>query len=363
MSLRMMSLRMSNGYDRNLLTKRFYDYEDDIETNPTTRKLDDHVLVIDGFNTFIRAFSVNPSLNEDGSHVGGLVGFLKSIRYTINKFKPTRCVIVFDGKNSSKPRQKIFPQYKAGRKVRSRLNRMVDWVGGPHNENESMRLQLTRLVEYLECLPITILSLDNLEADDVISYICTTTLKDSKCTIMSADKDFYQLVNDRVQLYSPTKKITYDRELIRKEFGVYPQNVLTCRVVDGDKSDDIPGVMGIGVKTLVKEFPNLTEDKDFDTKDMLNSAKSKSTRVSDMLVKNEYIVKRNYILMQLHDPDIKNQTKLKIVDAVNSLVPKLVKYQLQTLFVKDKLWGQIPNFDNWLTEFNMLDHYWKNKSE
>ena len=209
---------MSNGYDRNLLTKRFYDYEDDIETNPTTRKLDDHVLVIDGFNTFIRAFSVNPSLNEDGSHVGGLVGFLKSIRYTINKFKPTRCVIVFDGKNSSKPRQKIFPQYKAGRKVRSRLNRMVDWVGGPHNENESMRLQLTRLVEYLECLPITILSLDNLEADDVISYICTSTLKNSKCTIMSADKDFYQLVNDRVQLYSPTKKITYDRELIRKEF-------------------------------------------------------------------------------------------------------------------------------------------------
>jgi hypothetical protein len=80
-----------------------------------------------------------------------------------------------------------------------------------------------------------------------------------------------------------------------------------------------------------------------------------------MLVKDEYVVKRNYILMQLHDPDIKNQTKLKIVDTVNSLVPKLVKYQLQTLFVKDKLWGQIPNFDNWLTEFNMLDHYWKNK--
>jgi hypothetical protein len=80
-----------------------------------------------------------------------------------------------------------------------------------------------------------------------------------------------------------------------------------------------------------------------------------------MLVKNEYIIKRNFILMQLHDPDIKNQTKLKIVDAVNSLAPKLVKYQLQTLFVKDKLQGHIPNFDNWLTEFNILDHYWRNK--
>ena len=74
---------------------------------------------------------------------------------------------------------------------------------------------------------------------------------------MSADKDFYQLVDDWVILYSPTKKILYDRELVKKEFGVYPQNVLTCRVVDGDKSDDIPGVKGIGVKTLIKEFPLL----------------------------------------------------------------------------------------------------------
>ena len=243
--------------DKNLLNKRFYEYKEEIDVNPETKNLNDHVLLVDGFNTFIRSFSGNPSLNEDGSHVGGLVGFLKSIRYTINKFKPTRCIIVFDGKNSSKPRQKIYPQYKAGRKIRSRLNRLVDWGGGPHDERESMALQLKRLVEYLECLPLTIVSIDNLEADDIMSYICNLVLKESKFTIMSTDKDFYQLVDDRVQLYSPTKKIVYDRELIKKEFGVYPQNVLTCRVVDGDKSDDIPGVRGIGVKTLIKEFPLL----------------------------------------------------------------------------------------------------------
>ena len=115
-----------NDANKKLLTKKFQELESEIGTNPETRKLDDHVLLVDGFNTFIRSFSVNPSLNEDGEHVGGLVGFLKSIRYTINKFKPTRCIIVFDGKNSSKPRQKIYPQYKSGRKVRSRLNRLVD---------------------------------------------------------------------------------------------------------------------------------------------------------------------------------------------------------------------------------------------
>ena len=346
---------------RNLLNKRFYEFKDEIEINPETKNLNDHVLLVDGFNTFIRSFSVNPSLNEDGAHVGGLVGFLKSIRYTINKFKPTRCVIVFDGKNSSKPRQKIFPQYKAGRKIRSRLNRLVNWGGGPHDERESMALQLRRLVEYLECLPLTIVSIDNLEADDIMSYICNLVLKESQFTIMSADKDFYQLVDKRVKLYSPTKKILYDRETIKKEFGVYPQNVLTCRVVEGDKSDEIPGVRGIGVKTLIKEFPLLVEDRVFNTKDLLDMANSRNTRISKMIQDSELIIKRNYLLMQLGDPNIKNQTKLKIGDSVREMVPKLVKYQLQTLFVKDKLWGQIPNFDNWLTEFNILDHYWKNK--
>ena len=346
---------------RNLLNKRFYEFKDEIEVNPETKNLNDHVLLVDGFNTFIRSFSVNPSLNEDGAHVGGLVGFLKSIRYTINKFKPTRCVIVFDGKNSSKPRQKIFPQYKAGRKIRSRLNRLVNWGGGPHDERESMALQLRRLVEYLECLPLTIVSIDNLEADDIMSYICNLVLKESQFTIMSADKDFYQLVDKRVKLYSPTKKILYDRETIKKEFGVYPQNVLTCRVVEGDKSDEIPGVRGIGVKTLIKEIPLLVEDRVFNTKDLLDMANSRNTRISKMIQDSELIIKRNYLLMQLGDPNIKNQTKLKIGDSVREMVPKLVKYQLQTLFVKDKLWGQIPNFDNWLTEFNILDHYWKNK--
>ena len=201
-----MNSQMNNG----LLKKRFAEYKDEISTKPAQRKPNDHALIIDGLNTFIRAFSVNPSLNEDGSHVGGLVGFLKSIRFAVNKFKPTRCIIVFDGKGGSKPRQKVFPGYKGGRKVRSRLNRVVDWTVNAQDESEAMKLQLSRLVEYLENLPLTILSIDNLEADDVMAYASNVSLKESKVTIMSTDKDFYQLVDKRVQVYSPTKKKTYD---------------------------------------------------------------------------------------------------------------------------------------------------------
>ena len=348
---------MSN-YDKNFLKDKYKELEKDL-SKPEVRKPNDHVLLIDGLNTFIRAFSVNPSLNEDGSHVGGLVGFLKSVRFAVNKFKPTRCIIVFDGKGGSKPRQKIYSQYKAGRKVRSRLNRNVDWATNPQDEHESMKLQIGRLIEYLEHLPLTLLALDKLEADDIISYVTNVTLKDSKTTIMSTDKDFLQLVSPRVQLYSPTKKITYDEELVKKEFGIYPQNMLTCRVIDGDKSDGIPGVRGIGIKTLIKEFPELTQNEKFDIKRLLDSASSKTTKASKLISNNEYIVKRNYLLMQLQDPDISNHTKLKITDAVNSMTPQLIKYKFQRLFVEDKLWGQIPNFDNWVTEFMILDRYWR----
>ena len=56
--------------------------------------------------------------------------------------------------------------------------------------------------------------------------------------------------------------------------------MLTCRVVDGDKSDEYHGVRGIGVKTLIKEFPLLVEDREFNTKDLIDMAKSRNTRIS-----------------------------------------------------------------------------------
>ena len=106
---------------------------------------DDKVLIIDGLNTFIRVFSVIPTTNDDGIHVGGIVGFLRSIGYTINMFRPTRVIIVFDGKGGSTRRRKLYPEYKAKRKTKYRVNRAYDFAS-PEDEKQNMIMQLQRIV-------------------------------------------------------------------------------------------------------------------------------------------------------------------------------------------------------------------------
>ena len=121
-----------SDYDKNFLKEKYKEIEEEL-SEPKVRKQNDHVLLIDGLNTFIRAFAVNPTTNEDGIHIGGMTGFLQSVGYAIKNIKPTRVIVCFDGKGGSKPRQKIYSQYKAGRKVRSRLNCNVDWATNPQD--------------------------------------------------------------------------------------------------------------------------------------------------------------------------------------------------------------------------------------
>ena len=229
---------------------------------------DDKVLVIDGLNTFIRVFSVIPTTNDDGIHVGGIVGFLRSIGYAINMFRPTRVIIVFDGKGGSKHRRKLYPEYKAKRKTKYRVNRAYDFAS-PEDEKQNMIMQLQRIVEYLDNLPVTVMSYDNIEADDTIGYLCRQVLTESKITVMSTDKDFLQLADDRIKIWSPTKKKMYDQKMVMDEYGINSHNYIWYRVLDGDKSDNIPGIRGLGLKTIQKKLPFLTENKICNIEDVI----------------------------------------------------------------------------------------------
>ena len=306
----------------------------------------ENVLIIDGLNTFIRVFSVIPTTNDNGTHIGGIVGFLKSIGYTINMFRPTRCIIIWDGKGGSSRRRKMYPEYKAKRKTNIRLNRAYDFET-IEEERANMIRQIQRTIEYLDFLPITMLSIDNVEADDIIAYTAKQVLTDSKVTIMSSDKDFLQLVDDRISVWSPTKKKLYKPEQVMEEYGIPSHNLLMYRIFDGDKSDNINGVRGYGLKTVLKKLPFFQEDRQFSVDDAIKE--------SSELEEHRELMERNFDLMQLHNVNISASAKTKTIDKMREPIPNLDKVTFKKMFLDDKMYSALPNLESWLqTKFQTL---------
>ena len=301
----------------------------------------DNVLIIDGLNTFIRCFSAMPTLNDDGAHVGGIVGFLRSIGYAIKTIRPTRCVIVFDGKGGSNRRKKVFEGYKANRNMSKRLNRTYDFAS-KEDEHQSMMLQLTRIVDYLEQLPLTTITIESVEADDGMAYITKQILKTSKIVLMSTDKDFLQLVNHRVSVWSPTKKKLYDPPKVLEDYGIPSHNFAVYRSIDGDKSDNIDGVRGWGLKTIQKKLPLLLEDKILNIDDIIKE--------DEKLSESKELLERNYRLMQLEEVEISTSAKTKIIDKIREPINRLNKIQFQKRFIEDRLFATLPNMDSWLIQ-------------
>ena len=135
--------------------------------------------------------------------------------------------------------------------------------------------------------------------------------------------------------------------------------MLTYRILDGDKSDNIGGIKGAGIKTLQKFLPKISSMEKFDVKSLLDFVNNSDSKIKllENIKKSSNLLKRNYLLMQLNKVDIPNHTKMKIQGAVNNKVPQLIKYKFQTMFIKDKLQSNIKNFDDWIMEFVRLDRF------
>ena len=97
----------------------------------------------------------------------------------------------------------------------------------------------------------------------------------------------------------------------------------------------------------------------FDIIDLMDFAEKSDGKIKllENIKNSSKLLKRNYLLMQLHTVDIPNHTKMKIQGAVNGDVPQLIKYRFQTMFLKDKLTNAIPNLDSWIMEFVRLDRF------
>ena len=345
------------------LYKNILDSVDRDRDQNINRHKNSRVLIIDGLNTFIRCWSSIPTMNDDGDHVGGVTGALKSIGYAIRQTQPSRVVVVFDGKGGSQRRKKTFSGYKAQRdKNKLRVNRAYADLMNDEDERESMKRQFVWLNEMLHGLPLTTMIYDGVEADDIMAYITTNILKeDEQAVIMSTDKDFLQLVNDTTIVWSPTKKKMYNTKLVKEEYGIESKNLLLYRVLDGDKSDNIPGVYGCGIKTLVKRFPEITEDKKLSVDDLFQLCEEKieetkgKIKIYKDIIKSKRQILLNEDLMQLDDVDISGQIKMKTLDRFNEKIEPLNKMDFMKILLKYKVIGNFGDINDWLkTTFGNL---------
>ena len=317
------------------------------------QNVNDRILICDGLNTFIRAFGATPATNEDGDHIGGITGFLYSIGKCVRDFKPTRCVVVFDGRGGSKRRKTINKSYKANGANKTRLRRHDHAMATIEDEQDAMRHQFSRLVSYLDNLPVTFLAIDGIEADDTIAYIAELYRDKSKeITIVSTDRDFYQMIDETIRVWSPIKKKMYNAETVHEEFNVTPQNYVMYRTFTGDKSDNIEGVHGIGPKTLLKHVPELSGQKEFTPDEMFKKSEQllDESKTYKKIIENRDIIEQNYQLMNLKLLDFSATHTSNIRRILEQPIPSLNKAEFQRLFMEDKMWTTMKNAPDWLNK-------------
>jgi len=320
--------------------------------------LNDRVLIIDGMNTFIRSFAAIPTMDENGNHIGGVTGFLKSVGYVTRKFKPSRVYVIFDGKGGSKRRRDIYPDYKLGRKPLTRLNRTYDMTT-EKDEQDLMRYELVIVAKALMKLPITTITLDHVEADDIISYIAQHVGENGgESIIYSTDKDFLQLVGDDIKVWNPVRKKTYIPEIVVEDYEIHPNNFLLYRALTGDTSDNLPGIKGLGMKTLLKIVPEFVTEQHLTFDDVIDAAENSKLKVASRIIDEQESIKLNIKLMSLRSVMISDNNKMKILNKINRPQLSLHKYDLTKLLMETNILPAMQNYDSWVVStFNSLTRF------
>lgn len=190
------------------------------------------------FRSF-HAFGVRPLATSDGLPTSAVYGSLLFLLRLIERESPDYLIFASDSKEPTF-RHELYPEYKANRDVMP----------------PDLVLQLPALYELLDILGGGLFKEPGLEADDLIGSLTKQHASESlHCYIVSGDKDFMQLIDDNVFLYSPKKAqdpLIVDREGVFEKFSCAPEQVIDVLALMGDSSDNVPGVRGIGEKGAAK---------------------------------------------------------------------------------------------------------------
>ena len=200
------------------------------------------LFLIDGYSTIFRAFYAIRGLSTSaGEPTNAIYGFINMLRKLLRDEEPPLLGIALDVGRAT-VRTEAYAEYKANRAPMP----------------EDLKAQMPAIRRAIEAFRIPILELERYEADDVLGTLGKKAEQAGyDVTMISADKDLFQLVSDRVSLLHTGREKTYDPALVEQDFGVPPEQVVDVLALVGDKVDNVPGVPGIGAKgaqTLVREY-------------------------------------------------------------------------------------------------------------
>ena len=194
------------------------------------------LVLVDGSSYLYRAFHAFPPLtNREGEPTGAMYGVVNMLKSLISQVEPSHIAVVFDAKGKTF-RDELFEQYKSHR---------------PPMPDE-LRSQIQPLHAIIQALGIPLISVEGVEADDVIGTLAVQAAKEGKHVLISTgDKDMAQLVNDHIMLINTMNNTLLDREGVIEKYGIPPELVIDWLALQGDSSDNIPGVKGVGEKTAL----------------------------------------------------------------------------------------------------------------
>ena len=261
----------------------------------------------------MRSCIVDPSLSQNGVPIGGFKGFLKTLQKLCREVKPDKVIVAWDCGGGSRKRKRLNKNYKAGR-TPVRLNREIRNLTLREEEDNKVWQQI-RLSEYLNELPVVQYCIEDVEADDIIAYLVQNKrLRDWQKIIISSDKDFYQLCDDKTIIYRPTQKEVLNKYSVVEQFGIHPNNFALARAIAGDPSDNLKGIQGAGLKTISKRFSFMSEEQDYLIEDIVSHCESveKPLLVHKRILENIDVIKKNYRLMQLYSPSLSPTVKSKV---------------------------------------------------
>ena len=330
-------------------------------------------LLVDGNSLLQLGFHGLKNFQDKENTPGAVFYFLNTIKKLILEYNFNKVVVAWDGKKNSENRRKIYPQYKAKRNNK----RLTD------EKKESLYAQKVRIQQYLEEVFIRQCEFKGNEADDCLAFYCkiNTDFFHENIVVLSNDRDLTQLVGEQVSLKLLNNlNIVKLGDKIKFEKHIVPvENVKLIKIICGDSSDDICGIKGVGIKTLINLVPEITNKKigleeflyickkkykDGDTNFRLKNIVKGITKEGEL---GDSFFERNKLLVDLDNTLLNEEQRKEIKQLVNeNMDPEGRSYKnLLRMMMDDGLFNFIGNSDksflNFTQPFLRLSRIEKNK--